>query len=241
MNRGIYAAATGMYAEQLMLDNTAHNLANLATRGFKASGLVFQDQFVRNLTRFTQGGEVIGSMGRGATLDREYTDFQVGSITASEDPLHVALASEKGMFAVQTEQGRMFTRDGSFQLNGNGELVTQSGALVLDQGGSPIRVPEANEIAVDESGQVLADGQPVGTIGVYDGSFRRFGNGLWQSEDASPMAGATVRPNALEGSNVNPIDSMVTMIKVQRLFEMAQKAIQSEDEQTQRLVSSLNG
>lgn len=234
MNRGIYATAAGMSALQSQLDVLTHNLANAATHGFKQDALAFADNYAVQLRA---GGTPIGSMGYGPSLQSQYTDFSVGSIEPTGNPLDVAIPDPGGFFAVQTPQGVRYTRDGAFTLT-DGTLTTQRGYPVLDDRGTPILVPNG-EIAISSTGEIAVNGVPAGTIGVYQGTFSHEGHNLYGAPDARPATDATVRPGALEGSNVNPVTSMVSMVEIHRIFELSQRTITQQDELTQRLIQSL--
>src|SRR5438128_8278 len=128
MNRGLYTAASGMSAAQRMLDVTANNLANASTTGFKSDGLVFKDALEANLN---SGGRNIGQMSYGVVADGAYTNFGVGAITPTGNPLDVAINDSKGAFKVEANGQKRFTRDGSFRLDDQKQLVTREGYPVL--------------------------------------------------------------------------------------------------------------
>lgn len=234
MNRGIYATAAGMSATQMQMDALTHNLANASTSGFKQDGLAFQDNLAVQLR---MGSRAIGSMGYGPKLEKEFTDFALGTIAPTGNPLDLAIATEKGFFAVQTPQGTQYTRNGAFTLVG-GVLSTHQGHPVLDDTGSPIEVGQGT-IEVGARGEVTVDGVEVATLGVYDGSFSHVGNNLYEGAGTQLMDDPEIRAGALEGSNVNSISSMVTMVSLHRIFELSQRSITQQDELTQRLIQSL--
>ena len=238
MNRGIYATATGMLASQKWLDVVANNLANVSTNGFKRDELAFQDAFVREMRLNGGKGAEIGSLGSGATLVQQYTVFEQGPINPTGNSLDVAINSEKGLFSVETPQGVRYTRDGSFGLDANRQLVTKQGFPVLDDNGNPIELPEG-PVAITDNGTIRAGDLEVGKIGVYEGTFHKTAAGLYASLDAETVAEPTLKAGALEGSNVNAVEAMIQMITVNRTFEMAQRSITQQDELTQRLINSL--
>jgi flagellar basal-body rod protein FlgG len=238
MNRGIYATATGMMAAQTQLDVVTHNLANAGTTGFKQDGVAFAERFERQLRANGGLGPAIGSLGSGATLESYYTDFEPGPLKATSNPLDLAALGPKGLFAVQTPQGVRYTRDGSFKLNDAGQLANQAGYPVLDPRGMPIGI-EGGKVLIQEDGNVLVDGKEAGQIGIYDGSFMKVGDNLYESADAKAIEGVQVKAGHLEGSNVNAIEAMTGMITLNRAFELAQKSIQQQDELMQRLIQSL--
>ncbi|MFI5385211.1 MAG: flagellar hook-basal body protein [Fimbriimonadales bacterium] len=238
MNRGLYTAATGMSAMQRMLDVTANNLANASTNGFKSDGLIFKDAFEANLNN---NGQPIGQLSYGVMASGGFTNFQVGSISQTGNPLDVAITDPKGAFKVQTPGGQdYFTRDGAFRLNDQKQLVDNSGDLVLDSSSNPITL-DGQTINIKQNGDIDVDGQTVATLGVFAGTFEKLGQNQFKSNDAKPVDSITVQSRAIEGSNVNPVEAMIQMITLSRSFDMAQKAVQQHDQLTQRLIQSLSG
>ena len=239
MNRGIYSGATGMTAAEQLLDVTANNLANVSTNGFKADSLIFSDTLQKQLNSGDGSGRNIGSLGSGPSFVGEVTDFSLGSMNATGNPLDVAIATEQGMFAAQTPNGVQYTRDGSFHIDSNGLLVTQDGYPVLDNNQNTITIgsqvsPQA--VSISSSGDLMVNGgRAIATLGVYDGTFSKQGGNLWSSGNATVEPTPNVRQGVIEGSNVNAIEAMVSMIKLNRAVEMAQKSMQSEDESSQKL------
>jgi flagellar basal-body rod protein FlgF len=234
MNRGLYTAATGMSASQRMLDVTANNLANVSTNGFKSDGLIFRDALEKNLS----GG--IGEMSFGVAAEAEYTDFGVGSISQTGNPLDVAITDSKGAFKVDIGNGTRFTRDGAFRLNDQKQLVDRHGHPVLDKNDSPITIDGA-DVDIRNNGDIYVDGNQVATLGVFEGTFVKQGDNLFVSNDAKASDTIPMQSKAIEGSNVNPVEAMVQMITVSRAFDMAQKAVTQHDELTQKLIQSMNG
>lgn len=223
-----------MSAAQKMMDVITHNLANASTNGFKQDGLAFSDAFNHQLRA---GGRTIGAMSFGPELKTQFTDFSVGSISPTSNPLDLAIPTKEGLFAVETPNGVRYTRDGSFTLN-DGRLTTRQGLPVLDDRGQPIDVPPG-ALAIGTNGAVTVDGAEVGAIGVFTGTFTHEGGNLFAGANASAMTEPKIRVGALEGSNVNPLASMVSMVGIHRIFELSQRAIAQQDELTQRLIQSL--
>jgi flagellar basal-body rod protein FlgF len=242
MNRGIYATATGMLTSQQWMDTIANNLANASTIGYKRDSLNFDEAMLRELAVNSQS---IGSIGAGPIAPRTYTIFAQGSIQETGNPLDIAILGEKGLFGVQVNGQRMYTRDGSFQVNENGILVTKSGHPVLDVQGNTIQLPEG-KIKVAEDGNITVNDEPVGQIGIFDAvrgnstelGFTKVGGNLYIANLPVDLASVAVRSGALESSNVDPVESMVQMISLSRAFEMAQRSIQQQDELNQRLIQS---
>ena len=244
MNRGIYAAATGMETSQAWLDVVTNNLANVSTNGFKRDDLLFNDALQKELASNGGMGAPLGSIGSGATVAQEYTSFDQGPIRITGNATDFAISgvsasspNTAAAFAVQTPEGVRYTRDGSFLVN-DGALTTRDGYAVLDDSGSRITVPTGN--LTTHGTQIMVNGKGVATLGVYAGSFAKLGGNLFSSSNAQAVSDVPVQSSALEGSNVNAIGSMVDMIKIGRSYDLAQKSITSQDELTQKLVQSLS-
>jgi flagellar basal-body rod protein FlgF len=239
MNRGIFAAANGMRSNQLMLDVLSNNLANVNTTGFKADGVAFTDMLERQMA-IPDGafGRNVGTLGSGATIGANYTTNAVGDIAETGRPLDVSLAKADQYFVVETPNGQLYTRDGSFSISGDGTLVTADGFPVLSANGNTISMPPgAKHYGIEADGNVTADGRSVGVLDVREGQLKKIGRNLFEGEAESVPPQLVTE--ALEGSNVNAIETMVQMISVMRGFEAAQKMIQSQDEATGQLIQSL--
>lgn len=236
MNRGIYSTASGMEATQRLMDIITNNLANASTNGFKRDGVSFANAMERQMAL---GGQVLGTIGTGATEQGPFTDFSPGAITVTHNPLDVAIASPNGLFAVQTAPGSIaYTRDGSFSLDANRQLVTKQGYPVLDEGMRPIQVAQG-DVQISGDGNIVADGKNMGKIAVFDGKFEKLGNNLFTATSTTNPIQVELKPQAIESSNVNPVESMIQMITLNRSFELAQKSMIQQDDLTQRLTQSL--
>lgn len=241
MNRGIYTAANAMNACQTWMDVVSNNLANATTTGFKRDDLVFRDALLREMAGNGGTGSPLGRLASGMTPEGSTTVFTVGDLNATDNPLDLAITTDRGLFGVQDANGRrFFTRDGSFRLNESQQLTTRDGLLVLDARARPIQLPnDTRRIVVDVQGNITVNDEQVATVGVFDGTFAKYGNQLYTANDAAPAAQTILAPNSLESSNVNMVESMIQMIELQRSFEMAQRAIQNQDESTGQLIQAL--
>lgn len=229
-----------MQTSQMWLDVVANNLANASTNGYKRDGLNFNDGLLRQMLAGGGEGGPIGTLGSGSVIEGQYADFRQGTVTATGNPLDLAILTESGAFAVQTPAGVRYTRDGAFQLNTERQIVDKSGRPLLDSNQQPITVPRG-KIDVTDGGTVSVDGKAVAQIGVFTGAFVKEGGNLFQATDAKPADLVSLATGSLESSNVNAVEEMIAMIRLNRAFEMAQKNIQSQDESTERLISSLGG
>ena len=257
MIRSLWIAKTGMEAQQTQLDTISHNLANVATNGYKRSHAVFEDLIYQNLrqsgantTEQTQlpTGLQLGLGTRAVATSRI---FSQGSLQQTTNNLDLAVKGN-GFFQIQMPDGTTaYTRDGSFQLNANGQMVTNNGYTLLPG----IVVPaDAKSLTVGQDGTVSVttgtNPQPQ-TLGqlqlasfVNPAGLEPLGQNLF-GETASSGTPNTGAPNAnglgalqqgfVETSNVNVVEELVSMIQTQRAYELNSKAVQTSDQMLQKL------
>jgi flagellar basal-body rod protein FlgG len=257
MIRSLWIAKTGMEAQQTQLDTISHNLANVATNGFKRSHAVFEDLIYQNLrqsgantTEQTQlpTGLQVGLGVRPVASSRVYSQ---GNLQQTTNNLDLAIKGN-GFFQIQQPDGTTaYTRDGSFQLDANGQIVTNNGYTLLPGITIP---PNAQSLTIGNDGTVsvtLAGNpapQSVGQIQlanfVNPAGLDPKGQNLFTETASSgtPNAGA---PNAnglgalqqgyVETSNVNVVEELVAMIQTQRAYELNSKAVQTSDQMLQKL------
>lgn len=226
-----------MLAMQRMMDSVANNLANASTTGYKRDVLVFNDSFWQAV----YGGKndsLIGAVSAGPDAPYQATSFEVGSMRTTGSPLDIALSQPNQMFAVRAPSGVLYSRNGSFHVDNQGVLVNVDGLPVLDESKNPIQLPPG-QVQIEPNGSILSGGQEVAKLGIYEGAFSKAGSNLYSGANVKPVADPDLHWKTLEDSNVNTIESMIEMITLGRSFEMAQKSIQSQDEQTQKLIESL--
>lgn len=245
MDKLIYTAMAGAKYLLARQDTAAQNLAQASTQGYRAQIDAFRASPV------TGDGAATRIFATDSTVG---TDFTPGPIQGTGRDLDVAI-SGKGWIAVQSNDGsEAYTRFGSLQVSAEGVLQTVTGLPVLGDGGGPISAPVDARIAIAPDGTVSAiplSGPKtavnvVGRIKLVDpeeSSLVRGGDGLFRSASGEADADPAVRLNsgALEGSNVNPVEAMVTMIAVARQFEVQMKMISSADDnarQATKLLSS---
>jgi flagellar basal-body rod protein FlgF len=241
MNRGVYIAARGMMVTTQWMDTVSNNLANASTDGYKADLISFSEVLYRDMHAHGGSGKSLGSMGGGPQTVRETQDFSVGSLRSTGNSLDVAIRTPGGMFAVQANNTVRYTRDGSFTISKNRELVTNEGYPVLDYRGQKIPVLGVGKVTIGEDGDIQQDGSSVTKLGVFNGQFQKEGGNLWMPKgqvQASQVAEIAV--GHLESSNVEAIEAMVELIKINRAYEMSQKTITTQDDMTGRLIDSLS-
>ncbi|MCC6598361.1 MAG: flagellar basal-body rod protein FlgG [Alphaproteobacteria bacterium] len=254
--RSLDIGATGMLAQQTNVDVISNNIANMTTTGFKRQRAAFQDLIYQNIDRpgstSSDAGTTVPSgiqMGLGVRTGAVYRMHGQGAIKITENSLDIAITGE-GYFQVQLPNGdTAYTRDGTFQVNENGELVTVQGYL-LDPG---ITIPaNAVDIDINNSGEVLVKipgsitSQNVGQLQlagfVNPAGLEAIGDNMFVETDASGAAvtgnpaenefGA-LRQGALEQSNVNVVEEITLLIAAQRSYEMNSKVISTSDEMLQ--------
>ena len=246
MSGSIYMGTSGAIVQQLRLEMLSNNLANINTSGFK-----------RDLAVYGAADPETGMpLGVGGTLqdDGSYPlpilplslsiDFSQGPLETTGNPLDVALNGD-GFFSVQTPGGVQYTRQGSFSLNADGQLVTLEGFPVLGESG-PITI-EGDRIAIDGDGSIIVDGDEVDRLQIVDFSkpysLSRT-EGTRFIPDNPNDAGATPENTTLvqgsvEVSNTEAITAMTEMIEVNRLFEAYQKVIQTTSDLDQQAAQDL--
>ena len=257
MIRSLWIAKTGMEAQQTQLDTISHNLANVATNGFKRSHAIFEDLIYQNMrqsgastTEQTQlpTGLQVGLGVRPVATSRIYSQ---GNLQQTTNNLDLAIKGN-GFFQVQQPDGTTaYTRDGSFQLDANGQMVTNNGYTLLPGITIP---PNAQSISIGQDGtvSVLVPGnvapQTVGQVQLANfinpAGLDPKGQNLF-TETASSGSANSGAPNAnglgavqqgfVETSNVNVVEELVSMIQTQRAYELNSKAVKTSDEMLQKL------
>ena len=261
MNQALWVAKTGLDAQQTRMTVVSNNLANVNTTGFKQGRAVFEDLMYQNIRQ--AGGQTSQdtelptglSLGTGVRVVATEKLFSQGGMLQTGNSLDVAV-NGRGFFQVLMPDGNLaYTRDGTFQQNSQGELVTASGYLV--QPG--ITIPDgAQSVTIGSDGvvSVMLPGQAapsqIGTLETVDfvnpTGLQPIGENLYRETASSGTAqpgtpgingfGSLVQ-GALEGSNVNVVAELVNMIETQRAYEMNSKAISTSDQMMQYLNNNL--
>lgn len=261
MNPALWAAKTGLDAQQTRMTVTSNNLANVNTTAYKKSRAVFEDLMYQNVrqvgaatTQDTQSptGLSLGTGVRVVATEKTYTQ---GSLTQTGNALDVAI-SGRGFFEVLMPDGTMaYTRNGDFQVNAQGEMVT-AGGYSLQPG---ITIPDAAQsVTIGKDGvvtvQLAGQSSPtqVGTLQLVDfinpaGLQPRGENLLLESAASGPPQTGTpglnglgmLEQGSLESSNVNVVEELVNMIETQRAYEMNSKAISTTDRMLEYVTNQL--
>lgn len=225
-----------MASAERMLDAISHNLANASTHAYKRDAIVFNESLERVMYANNGTGDRIGSLGSGPINLEKVTIFEPGTISATGNPMDIALEDPDVMIAVQSPVGIRFTRGGALNISSDGQL-TSAGLPVLGQNGEPIRV-FGREPKIEENGSVTVEGREVARISFARGDFSKVGAGVFEASEVQPAQGR-IRVGAIEASNVNAISEMVALIRLNRAFELAQKSSQTHDQSTEKLIQSL--
>ena len=242
MDRMIYLSMSGAKALMQRQDALSHNLANAGTTGFRADLMAF---------RAVPGRQDGTATTRVWTLEASAGfNAQSGPLQQTGRALDVAVRGA-GWLAVQTPDGdEAYTRDGAFELGADGTLQTRGGLTVLGDGG-PLSIPPNAEVSIGADGTVSAKmaGQPpfeVGRLKLVNppaASLRKGADGLMRGVDGEPATSdAEVRlaEGALEGSNVNVVESMIGMIALSRQFEMQMRLMQTAETNEQKAAQLLS-
>ena len=257
MINSLWISKTGMEAQQMQLDVISNNLANVSTNGFKKSHAVFEDLMYQNLRQVGSNTSEQSTLptglqlGLGVRTVATSRTFSQGNLQQSSNNLDVAVQGN-GFFQVTMPDGTTgYTRDGAFQVDNAGRLVTSYGLPILNG----ITVPaNATSLTIGQDGAVTAQvpgtvaPQPIGTITlasfINPAGLEPKGNNIYAETTASgqPNAGTaganglgTLAQGFVETSNVNVVQELVTMIQTQRAYEMNSKAIQTSDQMLQKL------
>jgi flagellar basal-body rod protein FlgG len=244
-----------MAAQQQSIDTISNNLANVSTTGFKKNRVEFQDLLYQTIrpagmtnsmgTQFPTPIEI----GHGTMLSSTQKSFIQGALVTTNNTLDVAIQGE-GFFAIQNPNGDVnYSRDGSFKLDAQGNILTSSGYALQP----PVTIPsDASSVVIRENGDVVittpanTTSQVIGTIKlsnfVNPAGLQSLGGNLFQATEASgeavdgvPGVGnyGTLAQGQLESSNVQVVEEMVNMITSQRAYEMNAKAITTSDQMLQ--------
>ncbi|MFK8047115.1 MAG: flagellar basal-body rod protein FlgG [Halioglobus sp.] len=261
MNQSLWIAKTGLDAQQTKMSNIANNLANAGTTGYKRGRAVFADLLYQNVRQVgaqssqdTQlpSGLMMGTGVRTVATEKLFTQ---GNLQQTDNQLDMAIQG-RGFFQVLMPDGsQAFTRDGSFQMDAQGQLVTSGGFQVQPS----ISIPEnAQSLTIGADGTVsvrLPGSTAISQIGnvqladfVNPAGLQPIGDNLFleSSASGSPQSGnpglnglGTVSQGYVETSNVNVVEELVNMIETQRAYEMNSRAISTTDQMLQYVANNL--
>jgi flagellar basal-body rod protein FlgG len=233
---GNMEALEGAIILERKLQVASSNMANLETKGFKAQGITFEEYLLKEQdgTNRTAKGEVT------------WADFSQAPVRFSGNPYDFAIDGE-GFFVIQTPNGQMYTRDGSFRLDSEYRLVTRQGYPVLGDG-APITLEDTTGTGVwlSEDGNFFVDETMTARLDVVtfdnQAGLRRVGGNFFKATGSSGPAvpaETPVKQGYTEDSNVNSMREMVHLIDLYRGYEMQQKALQAGDQLDSKAANEL--
>ena len=257
MIRSLWIAKTGLEAQQLNVDVISNNLANVSTNGFKRQRAVFEDLLYQQLrqpgaqtSQLTQvpSGLQIGVGVRPVATVRLFTN---GTLQSTSNPLDVAVNGQ-GFFQILLPDGTTaYTRDGSFQLDNNGQMVTSSGyqlqpAITIPPNTLTITIGNDGTVSITQAGSSTPT--QIGTIQLANfinpAGLQSRGENLYLETAASgpPQVDTpginglgTLSQQFVETSNVSVTEELVNLITAQRAFEINSRSVQTSDQMLQRL------
>jgi flagellar basal-body rod protein FlgG len=237
MLQGLYAAASGMEAQQTEFNAISNDLANLNTPGYQQTEVGFQDLLYSGAGSASGSSVATGTGAASSIVGRSQTE---GALQTTGDPLNIAI-SGPGFIQVRRPDGSVgLTRNGTLQLDAQGQLTDQQGNPLVP----PIQLPKgtpASQMQIAANGTVTAGGRTLGRIAVVDvpapAQLQPDGGSLFSVTAGSgatrPASGSTIKQGALEGSNVDAATAMTDMIDAQRDYQMSSQAIQYQDQMLQ--------
>jgi len=243
MDRLIYTAMTGATQSLEQQAIVANNLANTSTTGFRAQLANFRAVPMN----FGDGSAIDPTTTRTYVLSSTPgADFSPGPVARTGNPLDVAVQGQGWLSVLAPDGSEAYTRAGNLHVDENGQLVNASNLPVVGNGG-PISVPQNAEITFGKDGTVsaLMPGDPPTAIAMIDqlklvnpdpATMTRGNDGLFRTTDGNPAdadPNVAIVPNSIEGSNVNPVSAMVSMIDNARAFQLQSKMIQTADQNEQ--------
>ncbi|PAF44904.1 flagellar basal-body rod protein FlgG [Helicobacter sp. 11S02629-2] len=259
MMRSLYTASTGMLAQQLQIDTTSNNIANVNTTGFKKQRAEFNDLFYQVMqyagtstseTTLSPTGIEVGVGVRPGAINRV---FSQGSPKETDNNLDLAITGN-GFFQVQLPDGTLaYTRSGNFKLDNTGNIVTSEGYLLEPQITVPADAKSVNigtdgtvSVVAGNGGQSTNLGQIQLATFVNPAGLHGLGDNLYMNTTASgdPIVGVggtdgvgQIRQGFLELSNVKLVSEMTDLITGQRAYEANSKSIQTAD----AMLQTVNG
>jgi flagellar basal-body rod protein FlgG len=261
MHPALWVSKTGLSAQDTKMTTISNNLANVNTTGFKRDRAVFQD-LMYQIERQPGGQNTENTqlpsglqLGTGVRVVGTAKQFTQGNLQVTEQPLDLAV-NGRGFFQIEMPDGQIaYTRDGQFQLNANGDIVTPDGFPLEPN----INVPEnANNITIGKDGTVTAvvDDQAapinLGQVTLVDfinpQGLQAIGNNLFKATTASGDPGegepglaglGSIEQGTIESSNVEVVEELVNMITTQRAYEMNSKVVSSADQMLQFITNNI--
>ncbi len=236
MIKGIYTSAVGMMPNKLKIDVIANNLANIETTGFKKDNIFVRILHSAVLDINKNGGNELSGL-----YITEYTSFDQGNLKQTGNAFDIAI-NGIGFFAVQTQDGLRYTRNGNFTITSEGKIVNANGHALAGVGGE-IKLPDFYklkdaEIKITPKGEIYINDKLIDRIKIVWFSdltkLKKESRTYFKADDGVEAVeiseGFEIYQGFLEESNVNAIEEMVRMIEANRSYESSYKAVQHQEE-----------
>lgn len=261
MNGALWTAKTGLDAQQTRMQVISNNLANTNTTGFKRDRAVFQDLLYQTVrqpgAQSSQNTQLPSGLSTGTGVRVVSTEklFSQGNLSKTDDPMDLAVQG-KGFFEVLTPDGTLaYTRDGSFQIDSGGRMVTATGyqlqpGITIPENSTGVTIGQDGTVSVSQAGSTSTN--VIGVIGLADfinpSGLQAKGGNLFQETASSgaPQQGTagigglgSLIQGSVETSNVNIVEELVSMIETQRAYEISSKAISATDGMLQYINNNL--
>ena len=247
MFQGFYNLASEMLSQTRNMNVISNNMANISTAGYKKDSFqatAFREELMARYQGSQDGaGSLLGSMPMVRTADETVTDFSPGAFRETDGIFDFALM-DSGFFCIQTQEGTVYTRNGSFSLDEEGYLILPGTGRVLGVNG-PIQLP-SDDITADRSGNLWnrESGELYGSLSVvdfedYETQLQKTAGGVFTTQEAGIPVQADIRWKATEGSNVSPIAEMTAMMSGQRSLQSASQILKMYDHLMDRTVTQL--
>lgn len=230
MSRGFYALGSGILTQNRTLDTISNNIANSNTIGFKKDKVLttsFGDMVVSRLDSQTTA---LGNVSMINTVGETATDYSQGMLKNTGRTLDFAIQGE-GFFAVQTDNGMVYTRNGSLNIDSDGYLSLNGVGHVMGTNG-PIKLG-TDDITADSSGKIYVDNKQVNQLAIYNfnnyANLENMGQGTFNAANPILQADANLIWQSVENSNVDAAEEMTNMISAQRELQSCSQAMKMYD------------
>lgn len=261
MHAALYVSKTGLSAQDRQLTTISNNLANTSTIGFKRDRAIFEDLLYQNQrqpgAQQTQDTQLPSGLqlGAGVRVVATQKEFTQGTLQVTEQSLDVAIDGHGFFQFLQPDGSIVYSRNGQFQINGEGQVVNADGlllepAIIIPEGTNKVTIGTDGTVSGYTNGQV--EPQQLGTITIVDfvnhSGLQPIGGNLFVETVASgnPVQGnpgengmGVLKQYMLENSNVDIVEEMVNMITTQRAYEMNSKVVSTADQMLQFITQNL--
>ncbi|MGB0720271.1 MAG: flagellar basal-body rod protein FlgF [Bdellovibrionales bacterium] len=238
MENSLYLGLSRQMVLRTDMNIVANNVANVDTNGYRGQNLIFEE-YISKPRGYDDPLSFVANRG-------QYQVSDAGPLKATENPLDVALVGPGFMGVVGPDGEIAYTRDGSFQIDANGTLITQAGHAVASAGGGQITIPQGStEVRIDEKGNVSNQDGQLGQIMIaeFDNvqDLEQFGDNLYGIGNGTAIEASNTRAKQgyLEGSNVKSVLEMSRMIKISREYQSLQNMMNSENERLREAIRKL--